>query len=153
MSYWLLKSEPSSFSIENLEKMPNKVTTWEGVRNFQARNMLRSEMHKGDLAFFYHSSCPVPGIVGIVKIVTEGYPDSTAFDPESAYYDPKSTEENPRWYRVDVQLVKKFSQIISLAELRSQKSLKDMLLLQKGSRLSVMPVASAQWDHICKLKV
>lgn len=151
MSYWLLKSEPSAFSIEDLEKLPKQVSSWEGVRNFQARNMLRNEMNKDDLAFFYHSSCAVPGIVGIVKIITSGYPDTTAFDPNSPYYDPKSTEQNPRWYRVDVKLVKKFNRIISLAELRENKQLQDMILLRKGSRLSVMPITAKQWEIICEL--
>jgi predicted RNA-binding protein with PUA-like domain len=150
MSYWLLKTEPSTFGLEHLEKMPKRITPWDGVRNFQARNFIR-DMRKGDLAFFYHSSCKVPGIVAIVEVVKNPYPDDTAFDPQSPYYDEKSTLENPRWYRVDVQLVSKFKDIISLTSLRNDKSLRDMLLLKQGSRLSVTPVTSAQWHTICDM--
>lgn len=151
MHYWLLKTEPETFGIEHLEKMPDQITPWEGVRNFQARNMLRNDMQVGDLAFFYHSSCKIPGIAGVVKVVREGYPDVTALDPKSPYYDEKSTDENPKWYRVDVKLIQKFDRIITLSELREKASLKDMILLKQGNRLSVMPVTKKDWDIIIKL--
>lgn len=150
MSHWLLKTEPSTFGIEHLEKMPKKITPWDGVRNYQARNYIR-QMHKGDLAFFYHSSCKVPGIIGIVEVVKNPYPDETAFDPMSSYYDEKSTLEKPRWYRVDVKLVKKFNQIISLVELRENKTLRDMVVLKQGNRLSVTPVTAKEWDTVCAM--
>jgi predicted RNA-binding protein with PUA-like domain len=149
MNYWLMKSEPDTFSIDDLARARNQTTGWDGVRNFQARNFLK-EMRKGDLAFFYHSSCEVPGIAGIVTIVGEAYPDRTAFDPKSEYYDPKSTPDNPRWFAVDVKLVDKFAEVISLATLREHEEgkLKGMTLLRKGNRLSVTPVTKAQWTFI-----
>lgn len=152
MKYWLLKTEPSTFGIRDLEECPQQTTSWEGVRNFQARNMLRDELHKGDLAFFYHSSCKVPGIVAVVKVVRGGYPDMTAFDVNSPYYDAKSTPENPRWYRVDVKLVKKFARVITLTELHHIPALKNMRLLRKGNRLSVLPITSEEWQVICSLE-
>lgn len=145
--YWLMKSEPGCFSITDLAKRPQQTEPWDGVRNYQARNFLRI-MQKGDCAFFYHSSCAVPGIVGVVQIVKSAYPDNTAFQPEDHHYDPKSHREKPRWYSVDVQLVKTFNSIISLAELKQQPTLKQMHLLQKGNRLSVMPVTTEEWQHI-----
>lgn len=151
MSYWLLKTEPETFGIDNLVKAKNQTTMWEGVRNYQARNFLQKEMKKGDLAFFYHSSCEVPGIAGIVEIVREGYPDETAFDSTSDYYDPKSTSNNPRWYRVDVKLVEKFKQLMPLHALRANPSLTEMKLLQKGNRLSVLPVSQQEWRIITKM--
>jgi len=150
MNYWLLKSEPTTYSIDDLANADNQTTYWEGVRNYQARNMIRDDMHIGDQGFFYHSSCKIPGIVGIVEITSESYPDPTQFDPESSYYDPKSTQNQPRWFVVDVKLVKKLPSTISLKELKSLKNLKDMALLQKGNRLSVMPVAHQQWETILK---
>lgn len=151
MNYWLMKSEPSSFSIEDLAKRPHQTEPWNGVRNFQVRNWLRSSIKRGDLAFFYHSSCKVPGIVGIMKVVKEGYPDPSAFDPTSHYYDPQSSPSQPKWYCVDVQLVKKFTQIITLEQLRRLPPLHDMKLLQKGSRLSITPVSEVEWDVITTL--
>jgi predicted RNA-binding protein with PUA-like domain len=151
MQYWLLKSEPDVFSIDDLSHLPNQISCWEGVRNYQARNMLRDQMKKADLAFFYHSSCKVPGIVGIVKIIKEGYPDYTAFDPESRYFDPQSHPNKPRWYRVDVQLVRKLQHTITLAELRTCQLLNGMQLLKKGNRLSVMPITPHQWQVIIGL--
>lgn len=151
MRYWLLKTEPQTFGIDNLIAMPDQITPWEGVRNFQARNFLRDEMKIGDQAFFYHSSCKVPGIVGVVEVVTDGYPDSTALNPESQYYDVKSTQERPIWFRVDVKFIKKFKHIISIKELRDNPALSQMILLQKGNRLSVMPVSKKDWTQICQM--
>lgn len=148
MQYWLMKSEPDVFGIDDLKALPDKTEHWDGVRNYQARNMMRDEMKKGDKVFFYHSNCDVPGIVGVMKVVKEAYPDFTAFDPESKYYDPKSSEDNPRWFMVDVRFVKKFKRTISLAELKAETALQNMLLVQKGSRLSIMPVTEQQWKHI-----
>jgi len=145
-----MKSEPSTFSIDDLAKRPNQSEPWDGVRNYQARNFMRT-MQLNDLAFFYHSSCEVPGIAGIVKITKTAQPDKTQFDLKSDYYDPKATPENPRWFCVEVKLVKKFDHIITLETLRKQATLKDMRLLQRGSRLSVMPVTSNEWSIIDKL--
>ena len=146
MQYWLMKSEPDVFGIDDLKKV--NVEPWDGVRNYQARNMMRDQMKKGDKVFFYHSNCKVPGIVGIMKIAKEGYPDHTAQNPEGRYYDPKSTAENPRWYMVDVGFVKKFKRTISLEELKQQAALKNMALVRKGNRLSIMPVSEQEWDVI-----
>ena len=148
MNYWLLKSEPDAFSIDDLRAMPGKKDHWDGIRNYQARNMMRDGMKKGDMAFFYHSSCAVPGIVGTVEIVKEAYDDFTALDPKSKYYDPKATVDNPRWCMVDVRFKKKFKQIISLTELKENRKLKDMTLLKKGNRLSIMPVSAKEWRAI-----
>jgi len=148
MNYWLIKSEPDAFSIDDLRNMPGKKDHWDGIRNYQARNMMRDDMKKGDMAFFYHSSCPVPGIVGTVEIVREAYDDHTALDPKSNYYDPKATEENPRWCMVDVKYRKKFKQIITLAALKQNKKLSEMTLLKKGNRLSIMPVSASEWKWI-----
>jgi predicted RNA-binding protein with PUA-like domain len=150
MNHWLLKSEPDSFSIDDLAKAPKRTTVWDGVRNFQARNTLRDSMKKGDLAFFYHSSCEVPGIAGIVSIAREGYPDATAFDPKDHHYDADSNKDAPRWYVVDVKLVRKLKRVITLDELRvhADKKLKDFVLLRRGNRLSVLPVSQKDWDFI-----
>ncbi len=153
MNYWLLKTEPDTFSIDDLEQLPHQITPWEGVRNYQVRNMMRDDIKDGDLAFFYHSSCKVPGIVGTVKVVRAAYPDITAFDSKSPYFDAKSTPDTPRWLRVDVKLVKKFKKIITLAELRALISLKAMVVLKKGSRLSITPVTEKEWHIICDLGV
>jgi predicted RNA-binding protein with PUA-like domain len=154
MNHWLLKSEPDSFSIDALKAAPKQTSAWDGVRNFQARNMLRDSMKKGDQAFFYHSSCDVPGIAGIVSIVKDGYPDATAFDPKHHHYDPDSKADAPRWYVVDVKLVRKFRRIITLDELRQHaaKKLKDFVLLRRGNRLSVMPVTQKDWEFILTLE-
>ena len=151
MKYWLMKSEPETFGIDDLKKMPGQTEHWDGVRNYQARNMMRDEMKKGDQIFFYHSNCDVPGIVGIAKVARESYPDFTSWDPESHYYDPKSNEENPRWFMVDVKFVKKFKRTISLAELKADPALEDMPLVKKGSRLSIMPIAEQQREYILGL--
>jgi predicted RNA-binding protein with PUA-like domain len=152
MNYWLMKSEPSTFSIDDLKAAKNRTTGWDGVRNFQARNFLR-EMKKGDLAFFYHSSCEPPGIAGIVKITREAYPDLTAFDPKDDHYDAGSNPDSPRWYAVDVQLDRKFDELITLETLREyvDTELKDMIVLKRGNRLSVTPVTKQQWMFINKL--
>jgi predicted RNA-binding protein with PUA-like domain len=152
MNYWLLKSEPGEFSIAALARRPGRTEHWDGVRNYQARNYLRDGMRRGDRAFFYHSSCAVPGIAGIVTIVREGYPDFTAFDPRSPYFDPASTPENPRWFMVDVRHLRSFKRIIGLQELKECPALADMPLLTRGSRLSVMPVTPAQWAAILALE-
>lgn len=152
MNYWLMKSEPDVFGIDHLAKMKNKTEHWDGVRNYQARNMMRDQMKKGDLVFFYHSNCKVPGIVGIAKVVREGYPDHTQFNPEEKYYDPKSNPDNPRWYMVDIKLVRKFKGVISLEQLKTVAALKDMPLVRKGNRLSVMPVSKKEWEKIVSLE-
>ncbi len=151
MNYWLMKSEPTCFSIQDLAKRPQQIEPWDGVRNYQARNFLQA-MKKGDLAFFYHSSCHKPGIVGIIKIASTAYPDKTALDVQDHHYDPKSTLTQPRWVSVDVQLLRIFKSFISLEELKSQTSLKEMRLLQKGNRLSVMPLTPHEWQHIIALE-
>lgn len=153
MNYWLLKSEPSVFGIADLEAAPNQITPWEGVRNYQARNFLRDGLQLGDQAFFYHSSATPPAIVGVVEVVREAYPDATAFDPASPYHDPASTPSNPRWYRVDVRLIRRLQREITLAELkRHQDALSDFALLRRGNRLSVLPVSAAQWAFILALE-
>ena len=152
MNYWLMKSEPDVLSIDDLKNRQKQTEPWDGVRNYQARNMLRDEMKKGDLAFFYHSSCEVPGIVGIMEIAKEGYPDPTAFNSKHRYYDPKSNPDKPTWYLVDVKFKRKLKRTIPLTELRDKKPLQNMKLLQKGNRLSVMPVTKKEWDYILSLE-
>ena len=153
MRYWLMKSEPDTFGIDALAAAPKQTTSWEGVRNFQARNMLRDEMAVGDLAFFYHSSCPEPGIAGVVEVVRSGYPDASAWNPRSPYYDPKSPKNKPLWYTVDVQLQERTSQLLPLAMLREHatKQLDGLLLLRRGNRLSITPVDRAHWKFIRSL--
>lgn len=148
MGYWLMKSEPDVFGIDDLKSAPRKTEHWDGVRNYQARNMMRDEMKKGDQVFFYHSNCKEPGIVGIAKVVKEGYPDFTAFDSQQKYYDAKSDPDNPRWFMVDVQFVRKFKRTITLEELKKLSTLKDMPLVRRGNRLSIMPVMEKQWKII-----
>jgi predicted RNA-binding protein with PUA-like domain len=150
MPYWLMKSEPDVFGIDHLKDV--KVEPWDGVRNYQARNMMRDQMKKGDLAFFYHSNCDEPGIVGIMSVAKEGYPDPTAFDPDAKYYDPKSDPDNPRWYLVDVRYERKLKRNIPLSELKQYPELEDMPLVRKGNRLSIMPVTEAQWEFILGLE-
>ena len=152
MNYWLMKSEPDVFGIDHLKAMPKKTDHWDGVRNYQARNMMRDEMKKGDLVFFYHSNCDQPGIVGIMEVVKEGYPDHTAFDPEVKYYDPKSDPDNPRWYMVDVRYKRKLKRNITLAELKQVKALADCPLVRKGNRLSIMPITKKQWETMLELE-
>ncbi|HEX7027955.1 MAG TPA: EVE domain-containing protein [Gammaproteobacteria bacterium] len=146
MSYWLMKSEPDVFSIDDLKRVGTE--HWDGVRNFQVRNMLRDNFRRGDLAFFYHSSCEIPGIAGIMSVSREGYPDFTALDPESTYYDPKSTADNPRWYMVDVKFKRKLKRLIPLEELKSDPELQDLSLVKRGNRLSIMPLTEMQWQRI-----
>jgi predicted RNA-binding protein with PUA-like domain len=149
MNYWLMKSEPATFGIDHLAKKPKQTAGWDGVRNFQARNYLR-EMAVGDLVFFYHSSTEIPGIVGIAKVVREAYPDRTAFDPKNDHYDADSDPDKPRWYMVDVQLVRKFDRVISLEELRTHAhgKLQEMVVLKRGNRLSITPVTKSEWQFI-----
>ncbi|WP_163931536.1 EVE domain-containing protein [Paraferrimonas sp. SM1919] len=146
MNYWLIKSEPDAFSIDDLSNRPNQTEAWDGVRNYQARNMMRDQMQIGDQAFFYHSSCKVPAIVGIVEVVSQAYADPSQFDPNSKYYDAKSTKDNPRWQLVDFKLVKKFTQIIPLSSIKADPRLNDMPLVKKGSRLSIMPISAQHWQ-------
>jgi predicted RNA-binding protein with PUA-like domain len=154
MRYWLMKTEPTTFGVEDLERAKRHTTPWDGVRNYQARNMLRDEMKKGDLAFLYYSSTDVPGIVALMKIVKEGYPDPTAFDRKHHHYDPDSDPTKPRWFMVDVQLERRLTHVITLEELRKHatKELKNMVLLRKGNRLSVNPVEPAEWKFILSLE-
>lgn len=151
MRFWLMKSEPEVFSIDALAQRPNQIEPWEGVRNYQARNFMR-EMEQGDLAFFYHSNCKEAGIVGMMKIAKNAYVDDSSLDKNSAYFDPKSTLENPRWWRVDVQLVEKFARTITLHELKTKTELADFQLVQRGNRLSILPVTQTQWDYIQSLQ-
>ena len=148
MNYWLFKSEPTSYGIDHLAK--DKVTAWTGVRNYQARNFMRDVMQKGDRGFFYHSSCEVPGIAGMIEISKAAYPDETQFDRKSKQYDPAASRDNPRWFNVDVRFAGK-TRVVSLDELRSHKALKSMLILQRGSRLSITPVTAAEWGCITGL--
>jgi predicted RNA-binding protein with PUA-like domain len=154
MSYWLMKTEPNSFSIEDLARAPRSTTSWDGVRNFQARNMLRDLMKKGDLAFLYYSSTDVPGIVGVMEITQEGHPDTTAFDRKHHHYDAESDPKAPRWFMVDVKLKERLKRVITLEELRrhATKELKGMMLLRPGNRLSVSPVEAAHWKFIRSLE-
>ncbi len=148
MNFWLMKSEPSVYSIDDLAAEPNQIDYWDGIRNYQARNFIRDDMQVGDLSFFYHSNCKVPGIVGTMKIVRSAYPDHTAFDDTEKYYDPKSDPNNPRWFMFDVELVTKFSRIVALSELRREPTLENMLILRRGNRLSITPITSEEWNHI-----
>lgn len=154
MHYWLMKTEPASFGVDNLAAAAHATTAWDGVRNFQARNMLRDEMKRQDQVFLYHSSCEVPGIVAVMQIVREGYPDPTAFDRKHHHYDADSDPADPRWFMVDVRLKRRLTRTITLEELRKHaaKELKGMVLLRPGNRLSVMPVEAAHWKFILALE-
>jgi len=145
-----MKSEPDAFGVADLARRARRQAPWDGVRNYQARNFLL-KMKKGDLAFFYHSSCPAPGVYGIVEIVREAYPDDTAFDPKSEYYDSKSTLAQPRWFMVDVRLKRAFKSPALLEAIRDERSLREMQLVQRGNRLSVMPVTTREWKSILKI--
>ena len=147
MRYWLIKSEPSTYGIEHMAR--DKKTSWGGVRNYQARNFMRDQMQVGDRAFFYHSNCDEPGIVGIVEVSAPAHPDETQFDRKSPYYDEKSKREEPRWLNVEFKFVKK-TPLVGLAELRKHKKLEKMRILQPGNRLSITPVDPAEWDYITK---
>jgi len=147
-----MKSEPDVFGINDLYNKPNQTEHWDGVRNYQARNMMRDAMKLGDQVFFYHSNCDQPGIVGIMEIVKEGYPDFTAFDPDDSHFDPKSDPEKPRWMMVDVKFVKTLSRTISLRELKAKQELVDMAVVRPGNRLSIMPVSTHEWQFILNLE-
>ncbi len=154
MNYWLMKTEPETFGIDHLAKKPRKTAMWDGVRNYQARNMLRDDFRKGDQAFLYHSSTDVVGIAGIMTVVHTAYPDPTQFDRKSDHYDPGARREDPRWYVVDVQLERRFKRVITLDELRAHESreLRGMLLLKRGNRLSITPISPEHWQFILALE-
>ncbi len=152
MRYWLMKSEPEAFSIDDLHDRPGQTEHWDGVRNYQARNMMRDEMKIGDQMFFYHSNCDEPGIVGIAEVARESYPDFTAFDPDDKHFDPKSNSDKPTWFMVDVRFVRKLSRTISLRELKLKVELAELALLRRGNRLSIMPVSEQQWQFILNLE-
>jgi len=154
MRHWLMKTEPEAFSVEDLAAAPRRTSAWDGVRNYQARNMLRDEMRRGDPVFLYYSSCEVPGIVAVMQVVKQGYPDPTAFDRKHHHYDAGSDRKNPRWFMVDVQLKRPLARIITLTELRAHasKELKGMLLLRPGNRLSITPVEERHWRFILSLE-
>ncbi len=154
MQHWLMKTEPSTFGVDDLARASGRRTTWDGVRNYQARNMLRDEMRRGDLALLYHSSCPVPGVAGVVKIVKPGFPDASAFARGDPHYDATSDALDPRWYAVEVQLVKRLQRIITLEELRAHAAgaLDGMWLLRRGNRLSITPVSALHFEFIVSLE-
>lgn len=147
--YWLMKSEPDEASIDHLAQAPGQTLPWTGVRNFQARNFMRNDMRIGDGVLFYHSSCAEPGVAGLAEVATAAYPDETQFDPKSPYHDPKSKRENPRWYHVDVKLVKK-TPLLPLREMRAAPELASMVVLRPGNRLSITPVAPEEWQAVLK---
>lgn len=147
MRYWLMKSEPSDVSIDDLANLPDQTVAWYGVRNYQARNFMRDQMKVGDGVLFYHSNCKVPGIAGVAKVGSTAYPDATQFERGGKYFDPKATPEQPRWFNVDVQLVSKVA-LISIDELRKHPELQHMRTLQRGNRLSITPVDPAEWKFI-----
>jgi predicted RNA-binding protein with PUA-like domain len=151
--YWLMKSEPEEFSIDDLESMPSQTEHWDGVRNYQARNFMRDKMRIGDQVFFYHSNCAEPGIVGTMTVTRESYPDHTAFDPNDKHFDPKSDPQLPRWFMVDITFKEKLPRTVSLKELKdyADSTLQDFTLLRRGNRLSVMPVTKAHWDFILSI--
>jgi predicted RNA-binding protein with PUA-like domain len=153
MNYWLIKSEPDAFSIEDLAASPGKTTHWDGVRNYQARNFMRDDMQVGDRVFYYHSNCKPPGIVGICEVASAPYPDHTAFDPDSKYFDAKSDPDNPRWMMVDIRFLRKTKRLISLDEIKTQaERLDGFPLIRRGNRLSIMPVTKEHWDFILSLE-
>jgi predicted RNA-binding protein with PUA-like domain len=149
--YWLMKTEPGAYSIQDLAKAKNQTTHWDGVRNYQARNFMRDDMKTGDQVLVYHSNADPPGVAGIATVVCESYPDHTAWDRKDKHYDPKSTRDNPRWFMVDIKLEEIFAELIPLDKLRGVSALKEMELLRKGSRLSVQPVRKREFDTIVKL--
>ncbi|MFO8154887.1 MAG: EVE domain-containing protein [Pseudomonadota bacterium] len=152
MAYWLMKSEPDVFGIDHLAALPEGTDHWDGIRNYQVRNMIRDHMRPGDQALFYHSNTKPPGIAGLMEIVSEPYPDHTAFDPEAKYHDPKSDPDNPRWYMVDVRYIRHFDRYIPLDELKQRPELAEMKLVQKGNRLSIMPVTEDEWRTILAME-
>ena len=150
VAYWLMKSEPDAYSIDDLKR--DGTEPWDGIRNYQARNMMRDDMKIGDGVLFYHSSCKVPAVVGIAKVASGPYPDPTQFDPKAKYYDEKSTDENPRWILVDIAFERKLSRDITLAELKEHPALADFRLNQRGNRLSIFPVEKKHWDLVLSLE-
>ena len=150
MAFWLMKSEPDAYSIDDLKR--DKREPWDGIRNYQARNMMRDDMRVGDKVFFYHSNCKEPGVVGIMKVASKPYPDPTQFDPDAKYYDAKSDPDNPRWILVDVAFVKKLKRTITLSEIKAHPELGDMVLTRKGNRLSIMPVTEDEWEIVLGLE-
>lgn len=153
MNYWLIKSEPDAFSIDDLEKCPGGKDHWDGIRNYQARNFMRDDMKVGDRVLFYHSNCKPPGVVGIAEVASEAYPDHTAFDPNGKYFDAKSDPDNPRWLMVDIRFVRKLDRMITLEEIKSHaERLEGFPLVRRGNRLSVMPVSGDHWDFILSLE-
>ncbi|MGJ8679110.1 EVE domain-containing protein [Paraglaciecola sp.] len=148
MKYWLFKTEPDAFSIDDLVNAPEQTEPWDGIRNYQARNFLRDEVDVGDLVFIYHSSCKQVGIVGLAEVVKSGYVDHTQFDPEAKYYDPKSSREKPRWYMVDIQFSQKFSQLLPLSIIKTMDDIKEIGLVKKGHRLSIMPVQKTEFEAL-----
>jgi len=149
MGYWLMKSEPDAYSIDDLER--DGVEAWDGIRNYQVRNMFRDDMKVGDKAFFYHSSCKVPAVVGVMTIASAAYPDPTQFDPDSKYYDPGSDPDDPRWLLVDVEFDRKFERPVPLGLLKKHRGLDGFLLTRKGNRLSVFPVSKKHWDTVLRM--
>ena len=150
-SYWLMKSEPDVYSYAHLEAAPKQTTLWDGVRNYQARNMMRDEMKVGDLILYYHSNTKPPGVVGVARVVKEGYPDPTQFDPKDSHFDPKSQEANPRWFVVDIQAVAALKSYVSLDDIKANGKLADMAVVQRGQRLSVQPVAAADVREVLRM--
>ena len=151
MRYWLMKSEPDVFGVEHLAKSPKRTASWTGVRNYQVRNLIRDEIKSGDLAFFYHSSCPEPGVYGVMEVSGAAHPDATQFDPKDEYYDAKSTRAEPRWYAPQVTLTESFKHPVFLQELRDSPKLKELATLRRGNRLSITPVTPAEWKCILEL--
>lgn len=150
MAYWLFKSEPDTYSIDDLRR--DGTESWDGIRNYQARNMMRDDMRIGDKVLFYHSSCAVPGVAGIAKVASPAYADPTQFDPESPYFDPKSSADDPRWMLVDLAFVRKLKRVITLTEIKDLPGLEDMILTRRGNRLSIMPVEPAHWKRVLSLE-
>ena len=148
MNYWLFKTEPDTFGIDDLASRPDQTEPWDGVRNYQARNFLRDDVKEGDCVFIYHSSCKTVGIAGVAKVVKEGYPDTEQFNPESNYYDPKSSQEQPRWFRVDVKFQEKFPSVLPLKTIKSMPEITELGLVKRGHRLSVMPVSEYEWQQL-----
>jgi len=151
MNYWLFKTEPESFSIEDLKKSKNQTTFWDGVRNYRARNILRDEIKKGDGVLFYHSSTEPLAVMGYCEVVKEGYPDHTQFDPKNDHFDPKAKKESPTWFMVDIKLVKEFKTPVTLDQIRANPKLKAITLIQRGNRLSVMPVSKNEFEEILRM--
>ncbi len=154
MAYWLLKTEPATFGIDHLSRLPKRTSAWDGVRNYQARNFLRDRVQRGDQAFLYHSSCEVPGIAGVLSVVRAAYADGSAFDRRNEHFDAASDPAAPRWFAIDVQLKRRCQRVITLEELRTHAhgKLRDLMLLRRGNRLSVMPVTDAHWQFILSLE-